>query len=55
MSTGGRIILRQRLSPAEESSTLAHELAQEMLHRDKERGKTTKMVRETEAGTVAER
>ena len=54
-STGGRITLRQAFSPAEELSTLARELAHEMLHRDKERGKTTKKARETEAQTVAER
>ncbi len=49
MSTGGRITLRQGLSPAEEFSTLAHELAHEMLHRDRDRGKTTKKVRDAKS------
>ena len=40
MSTGGHITLRRGLSPGEEFSTLAHELAHEMLHRDKDCGKS---------------
>jgi len=52
-SYGGRIILREDLSPAEEFSTLAHELAHELLHRDEDRGKLSKTVRETEAEAVA--
>ncbi len=54
MSTGGQITLRQGLSSAEEFSTLAHGLAHEMLHRDKDCGKTGKKVRETEAVAVVD-
>jgi len=50
-SGGGKIFLRTDLAPAEEFSTLVHELAHEALHQDKtERSKT---VRETEAEAVA--
>jgi hypothetical protein len=51
-SCGGAIVLSPDLSPAEEFSTLVHELAHEILHK-KERGKTTRTVRETEAEAVA--
>ncbi|MHC4697196.1 MAG: ImmA/IrrE family metallo-endopeptidase [Planctomycetota bacterium] len=46
-------MLRLGLSPAEEFSTLGHELAHMVLHRDKVRGKTAKLVRETEAEAFA--
>jgi len=50
-SAGGKIFLREDMEPAEEFSTLVHELAHEMLHQDKtERSKT---VKETEAEAVA--
>jgi antirestriction protein ArdC len=50
-SAGGKVFLRTDLAPAEEFSTLVHELAHEMLHQDKaERSKT---VKETEAEAVA--
>ena len=50
-SSGGKIFLRTDLVPAEEFSTLVHELAHEMLHQgNTERSKT---VRETEAEAVA--
>ena len=50
-SAGGKILLREDMEPAEEFSTLVHELAHEALHQDKtERIKT---VRETEAEAVA--
>lgn len=39
--------------PAEEFSTLVHELAHEMLHKAKRRTATTKAVRETEAEAIA--
>jgi len=51
-SYGGRIVLLQGLAPAEEFSTLAHELAHEILHRDKGTC-PKKTVRETEAEAVA--
>ena len=53
ISYGGRITLLPDLSPAEEFSTLAHELAHEVLHRSERRDQTTKTIRETEAEAVA--
>jgi hypothetical protein len=53
LSAGGRIILRNGLTPAEEFSTLAHELGHELLHRDGANGQTTRTIRETEAEAVA--
>jgi len=53
LSHGGKITLRPDLSPAEEFSTLTHELAHEMLHRGDRRKSTSKTVRETEAEAVA--
>ena len=50
-SGGGKIFLRTDLAPAEEFSTLVHELAHEALHQDKT--KRRKTVRETEAEAVA--
>jgi len=41
------------MQPAEEFSTLVHEMAHEMLHRNERRTLTTKQVRETEAEAVA--
>jgi antirestriction protein ArdC len=41
------------MGPAEEFSTLIHEIANEMLHRGDGRTMTTKAVRETEAEAVA--
>jgi hypothetical protein len=41
------------MQPAEEFSTLVHEIAHEMLHRGDRRTLTTKQVRETEAEAVA--
>jgi antirestriction protein ArdC len=52
-SCGGAIVLSPDLSPAEEFSTLVHELAHEMLHLKERRGQTTRTVRETEAEAVA--
>ena len=49
----GRIVLRQGLEPAEEFSTLVHELSHSLLHqRDREK-LPTKTVRETEAEATA--
>ena len=53
LSSGGRITLLTGMQPAEEFSTLVHEMAHEMLHRSERRTLTTKQVRETEAEAVA--
>lgn len=53
LSHGGKITLLSGMQPAEEFSTLAHEIAHEMLHRGERRTLTTKPVRETEAEAVA--
>ena len=52
-SLGGRILLRDDLSPAVEFSVLVHEIAHELLHRGDRRAATSKTVRETEAEAVA--
>ena len=53
LSSGGSIRLRPGLSPAEEFSVLAHELAHELLHHGPERGDLPRVVRETQAEAVA--
>src|ERR1700694_1709834 len=53
LSYGGKITLLAGMQPAEEFSTLLHEIADEMLHRGDRRTLTTKQVRETEAEAVA--
>jgi len=53
LSYGGKIKLLSGMQPAEEFSTLVHEIAHEMLHRGDRRTLTTKQVRETEAEAVA--
>jgi antirestriction protein ArdC len=52
-SYGGRIALLPGQSSAEEFSTLAHELAHELLHRGDRREQTSRKVRETEAEATA--
>lgn len=52
-SFGGRILVRDDLSPACKFSVLVHEFAHEMLHRDETRKTLSKTVRETEAEAVA--
>jgi antirestriction protein ArdC len=52
-SSGGHITLLPGQSPAEEFSTLAHELAHELLHRGDRRGSTSRRIRETEAEAAA--
>ncbi len=52
LSHGGKITLLSGMQPAEEFSTLVHEIAHEMLHRGDRRMLTTKQVRETEAEAV---
>src|SRR6266404_3147362 len=46
LSYGGRITLLSGMQPAEEFSTLAHEIGHELLHRGERRTLTTKQVRE---------
>lgn len=53
VSSGGRITLLLGQSPAEEFSTLAHELAHELLHRSDRRQTTSRCLRETEAEATA--
>ena len=53
MSSGGKITLLPGLPPAEEFSTLAHELAHELLHRGDRRSATSRQIRETEAEATA--
>jgi antirestriction protein ArdC len=53
MSFGKKIILVPGMAPAEQFSTLVHEVAHELLHRDARRSQTTQRVRETEAEAVA--
>ena len=53
VSSGGKITLLPGQSPAEEFSTLAHELAHELLHRGDRRGGTSRQIRETEAEATA--
>jgi hypothetical protein len=53
LSHGGKITLLSGMQPAEEFSTLVHEIGHEMLHRGDRRTLTTKKVRETEAEAVA--
>jgi antirestriction protein ArdC len=53
LSHGRKITLLSGMQPAEEFSTLVHEIGHEMLHRGERRTLTTKSVRETEAEAVA--
>jgi len=53
VSTGGTILLKQSLAPAEEFSVLCHELAHEICHRQTDTRPDAKKVRETEAEAVA--
>jgi antirestriction protein ArdC len=53
LSSGGKITLLPRQSAAEEFSTLAHEIAHELLHRGDRRANTSRRVRETEAEATA--
>lgn len=52
-SEGGRIVIREGLSPAERFAVLAHEFAHELLHRTERRKETTRQIRELEAEAVA--
>lgn len=53
VSSGGMIRLKKGLSVADEFSVLVHELAHEMLHKDRHKIPKEKNVRETEAEAVA--
>jgi hypothetical protein len=53
ISEGGKITLLPGMPPAEEFSTLAHEIAHETLHRTERRSSLSKRMRETEAEAVA--
>jgi antirestriction protein ArdC len=53
VSVGGTILLKASLAPAEEFSTMVHELAHEMLHQDPANRPKDKTVREAEAEAVA--
>jgi len=53
VSYGGRIAILPGQSEAEKFSTLVHEFAHEMLQHGKRRTTTTKVVRETEAESIA--
>lgn len=53
VSSGGRIRLMPGLSAAEEVSVLAHELAHELLHHQKDAAPLSKVTRETQAEAVA--
>lgn len=53
MSTGGRIVIRKDLPPAERFSTTVHEAAHELMHRDGEERNLPKQVRELEAEATA--
>lgn len=52
-SCGGKVLLLPGQTPAEEFSTLTHELAHELLHRGERRSATSKQIRETEAEATA--
>lgn len=54
VSTGGRVIIRDGLTPEMECRVMAHELAHEILHASGQRDKTlTRTMAETEAEAVA--
>lgn len=53
MSTGGTILLRGDLTPAETFATLVHETAHELLHQGDAGLKLSRTIRETEAEAVA--
>jgi antirestriction protein ArdC len=53
LSYGGLIRLLPNMTPAEQFSTLVHELAHEMIHKAERRTLITKTVKETEAESVA--
>ena len=52
-STGGHILIRAGLAPAEEFATLVHECAHELLHTTQDQVRPDRSVRELEAEAVA--
>lgn len=53
VSKGGAIVLKEGLEPAQEFTTLVHELAHEILHHGEGRAGTTRQSRELQAEAVA--
>lgn len=53
VSQGGKILIQPGLDPAQEFTTLVHELAHELLHKKEARPGTTRTQREMEAEAVA--
>ena len=53
VSKGGKVVLQEGLDPAQEFTTLVHELAHEILHHGAGRAGSTKESRELEAEAVA--
>ncbi len=53
VSTGGRILIRAGLAPAEAFATIAHECAHELLHTTRGQAPPDRFVRELEAEAVA--
>lgn len=53
VSKGGKIAIKNDLSPAQEFSVLVHELAHEILHHKKSVERPSKTLRETQAEAVA--
>lgn len=53
VSSGGTVRIQRGLAPAEEFSTLVHEIAHELLHQGPDAVRDTRTVRETEAEAVA--
>ncbi|MCP4680390.1 MAG: ImmA/IrrE family metallo-endopeptidase, partial [Deltaproteobacteria bacterium] len=49
----GKVVLREGLSPLGRASILAHEIAHELLHTEKDRQTLSQMVKETEAEATA--
>lgn len=53
VSYGGRIEMKEGLDPSQRFTTLTHELAHELLHKQKDRETLSKAVKETEAEAVS--
>ncbi|MHA2265614.1 MAG: ImmA/IrrE family metallo-endopeptidase, partial [Candidatus Thorarchaeota archaeon] len=53
VSYGGRIEMKEDLEPSQRFTTLVHEMAHELLHKQKDRETLSKAVKETEAEAVS--